>query len=75
MMRRRPRTIDGIPAELVDPESWPRCPRFDGGTQPCSCWCAERRREWTDAGGECPGDTMALFDRHPCRQPIDWSLV
>jgi hypothetical protein len=75
LMRRRPQTVDGIPAELVDPELWPRCKRFDGGEQPCSCWCAERRREWVDAGGTEPGEPFALYDQHPCNAPVDWSKI
>ena len=54
-MRRRPPPLEAsLPAELVDPQLWPLCPRFDGGTQPCVWWSA-RQSEYLDAGGDWPG--------------------
>jgi hypothetical protein len=77
MRRRKPGIGKGVPAELVDPRLWPQCRRWDGGTQPCSCWCSDRRREWTNAGGEARAfaDSGELWDRYPCNKPIDWSQI
>jgi hypothetical protein len=81
-MRRRPVQWGAVPAELTDPRLWPECPRFDGGVQPCSCWCAAQRQEWVDAGNEWPGgsaqeltDLIDLQNQHECNEPFDPSTI
>ena len=81
--RRRPaELIDSGPAALVDQGLWPKCPRFDGGVQPCTCWCAAQRQEWVEAGNEWPGgpqqelgDLIDIHKRYPCREPFDPSTI
>ena len=78
VVRRKVREVTGtLPAELVGPTLWPLCPRFDGGVQPCSCWCVEQQETWLADGNEWPGgarqelaDLLELVGRHPCREPF-----
>lgn len=71
-----------VPTELIDPRLWPQCLRFDGGSQPCSCWCADQRQAWADSGNEWPGgppqelsDLIDLHNRYECREPFDPSKI
>jgi hypothetical protein len=65
----------------MDAKRWPRCDRWDGGTQPCLCWFSERQRELFEAGDWPGGDAGMLSDylemaqHHDCNKPIDWSLI
>jgi hypothetical protein len=81
-MRRKPTEGVSLPADLVDPQSWPRCDRWDGKTQPCSCWCVNRRREWQAAGNNWPGgpaqeleDLIALQQQFECNEPWDQGRI
>ena len=82
MRRRQPDVIGTLPAELVDPQLFALCPRFDGGEQRCVCWWAKRQAEYLEAGGEWPGgegreltDLLEMQRRHPCREPFDGTLI
>jgi hypothetical protein len=86
VVRRRPPEMSGstvpLPAELSDPRLWPQCARWDGGTQPCTCWCAKQQTLWLEAGNEWPGgvkreltDLFDMLDRFPCHQPFDRSDI
>lgn len=67
----------------MDPQSWPECQRFDGGTQPCCCWFAERQSEWLEVEGNVwPGgeagafrDWITISGQHECNAPFDPSEV
>ncbi len=83
MRRRLPDVAGLLPTELIDPALWPQCPRYDGGTQPCSCWWAQRQNEYLVAGGEWPGgesremtDLLAVIcGPFECREPFDGSGI
>ncbi|MGV0618175.1 hypothetical protein ABQE58_25105 [Mycolicibacterium elephantis] len=65
---------------MVDASSWPRCDRFDGGSQPCWCWFDEQLEEiaprnWP--GGEAVQivDYMNVTMQHECNAPWRPSLA
>lgn len=68
MRRRRPEAEPGT--ELDDPARWTQCDRWDGGTQPCSCWLSDHVR----AEG-LQIDVSAAFDQHPCRRPFRYDEI
>ncbi len=66
----------------MDTRVWPRCERYDSGTQPCVCWFSDEQQKWWLHSGKWPGgevkmfaDYMEMQRRHPCRQPFDWSVI
>ena len=71
-----------LPAELTDPDLWPRCPTYNGDEQACSCWWAEAQREFLAEGGQWPGgparelgDLIEIQTRFECREPWNESAI
>ncbi|OBK91490.1 hypothetical protein [Mycolicibacter sinensis] len=69
MRRRRPQPPPEV-AATADPTSWPQCDRWDGGTQPCSCWFGEHvRAENLDV------DMFAVLGVHKCNKPFRYDEI